>query len=45
MHVVSAMSGDLLRPMGLHAFTDPQAAVDHALANHDVKTVAVIPKG
>ncbi len=32
VHVVSVLSRDVLRPMGLWVFDDAQAAVDHALA-------------
>lgn len=45
VHIVSRMSGDLTRPMGLYHFEDAQAAVDHALAKHDVRTCVVIPNG
>ncbi len=45
VHVVSEVSRDILRPMGLLPFDDAQKAVAYALANNDVKTVAVLPAG
>ncbi|MDJ0975866.1 MAG: nickel-dependent lactate racemase [Planctomycetota bacterium] len=45
VHIVSRMSGDLTRPMGLLHFEDAQAAVDHALKTHDVASCVVIPNG
>jgi nickel-dependent lactate racemase len=43
VHVVSSMSPDLLRPMGLLPFATADAALAHALANADVKTCVVLP--
>jgi len=42
VHVVSEVSPDVTRGMGLLPFATPQAALDHALAHHDVRTVAVL---
>jgi nickel-dependent lactate racemase len=43
VHVVSEVSPDVLRPMGLLPFRDAQAAVDHALGASPATTVAVLP--
>jgi len=50
VHIVSEMGRDLLRPMGLLAFGDPQKALEHALAEatragREVRRVAVLPRG
>jgi nickel-dependent lactate racemase len=44
VHVVSTLSRDLLRPMGLLPFEDAQAALDHALAGTRVDTCVVLPR-
>lgn len=44
VHVVSELSPDLLKPLKLLPFTTVQQAVDHALANHDVKTATILPR-
>lgn len=41
--VVSTMSADVLRPIGLSPFASAQAAVDHALAHHPVARAVVLP--
>ena len=42
VHVVSEMSADLLRPIGLLPFPNAQRAIEHALENHEVETCAVL---
>jgi len=42
VHVVSEVSPDITRAMGLLPFPDAGAALAHALAHHDVRTVAVL---
>ena len=44
VHVVSTLSRDVLRPMGLLAFSEAQSAVDHALASARVETCVVLPR-
>ena len=43
VHAVSTQSRDVLRPMGLLPFEDAQAALDHALAHHEVRRAVVLP--
>jgi lactate racemase len=43
LHVVSEVSPDVTRGMGLLPFPDVQAAVRHALEHHAVRRVAVLP--
>lgn len=45
VHVVSEVSKDITRPMGLYAFDDLQAAVDHAVKHHAVGRVIALPDG
>ncbi|MHC5010932.1 MAG: hypothetical protein ACYTG6_08285, partial [Planctomycetota bacterium] len=43
VYVVSDVSPDLLRPMGLLPFPDAASALDHAVRHHRVRTCAVLP--
>lgn len=43
VHIVSEMGRDLLRPMGFLPFRDGQTALDFALSEHTVRSVAVLP--
>ncbi len=43
VHVVSEVSADITRGMGLLPFPDAQAALDHALAHHEIRSVALLP--
>jgi nickel-dependent lactate racemase len=42
-HVVSEVSPDVLRPMGLLPFPDARRALEHALAHHAVERCVVLP--
>jgi nickel-dependent lactate racemase len=44
VHVVSALSRDVLRPMGLLPFSTAQDAVDHAVASSRPATCVVLPR-
>ena len=43
VYVVSEVSPDITRGMGLWPCADAQAALDHALAHHEVRSVALLP--
>ena len=44
VHAVSTQSRDVLRPMGLHPFTNAQAAVDAAIATYRPARCVVLPR-
>ena len=43
LYAISEISRDILRPMGLLGYSDPARALAHALSEHDVNTVNVLP--
>jgi nickel-dependent lactate racemase len=44
VHVVSDLSPDLLRPMGLWPFADVDSAISHATSKHRVARAVVLPR-
>jgi len=45
VHVVSKVSGDVLRPMGLHVHATAQHALDHALKSSGAQTIRLLARG